>query len=1149
MKQIHWSHKDFFSGLLLVAFLCLSAQNVCGQSAKVNIKGKTMTLQGLISQIEKQTNYLFVLSKDDVNVKRQVTLTTKSRVVSDILDNTLPQVNLGYTFSNNYISLFEKKTVKQPAAAPADNGQYTVRGSVKDSRGEPIVGATVVDEATRRGTVTDLDGNFSIQADANSTLSVSYIGFLPYTMRVKGNANVNISLKEDTESLDEVVVIGYGTQKKKLVTGANLHVTGENIEKLNTVSVFGALQSQSPGVQITQNNGQPGEGYKVNIRGLGTTGNATPLYIIDGIAGGNLDDISPNDIESIDVLKDAASAAIYGARAANGVILVTTKQGRAGRISITYDGYMGWQSPRTNGVRPANATEYMDLINRALEIAGSQPYDFASLIPNEYQKIQSGQWNGTDWLDLSTDKSAPVMNHAINLNGGNDISKFSFGFSSLDQKGTIGKPAQPDYSRYTVRLNSDHALWKKDGRDIIKFGENVTFSYTNKKGLSNGGIYSNNIRMLLNVTPLLPAYNSEGDYFVYQDMVDDDWDFDTDQANPLARIAYTRKDRYTKGYRIQSNAFLEISPIKGLKYRTVGGWQYHHTEFRSYVPVYTLASKTSNSTDDVTQRQGYSTKWSWENTLNYVFHFDEFHFDALLGQSVEKWGYGNSVSAKNSNSIFPNSFKHAYIDNTQSISTTDTEISGAPNTEGSLASFFGRVNFDYNETYMLSAILRADGSSNFARGHRWGWFPSVSAGWVMTNEKFMEKTKSWLDFFKIRASWGQNGNCDIDGFQYLATISFDESAKFYYNDKNTGSTGAYPDIMPNEDVTWETSEQADLGFDARLLHSRLGINFDIYSKKTKDWLVVAPQLLSYGTGAPYINGGNVENKGWELSLNWNDRIGREFTYGATFSISRNKNKVTKLANSEGIIHGEEDLLAQNTTEMNRVQVGYPMGYFWGYKTAGIFQNQKQIDDWIAQGNPVLQSDPQPGDVIFVDTNGDGEITADDKTKIGDPNPHHILGFNLNCQWRGFDLAITGYGALGMQIAQCYRNFSNEPNMNYTNLDVTKYWTGEGSTNKYPRFTDGKHVNMAQISDVYVQDGDYVKISNITVGYDFKRLWPRMPMSRCRLYFTMENIITFTGYNGMDPEVGYGADNSWASGIDLGYYPNPKTYMVGLNIAF
>ena len=1031
-----------------------------------------------------------------------------------------------------------------------------VKGVVLDSNGEPIMGAAVIEVGTQgNGTVTGADGSFTLSVTRGAKIRISYVGYKTVTMTPVAGRTTNITLEEESEMLNDVVVVGYGTQQKKLVTGATTHVTSENIEAVNAVDAFGALQSLASGMNIVMSSGQPGEGYKVTIRGMGTAGSNTPLYVVDGVPGANIEDLSPNDIESIDILKDAASSAIYGARASNGVILVTTKKGKVGRLQVSFDGYIGWQNPNTNDVTPLNAKQYMEINDLAYTIQGVATYDWATLIPKQYAQIMNGTWNGTNWLEETTIDNAPMHNASLTISGGNDQSRFALGFTKYHQTGTLGAPADPKFDRYTVRMNSDYSLIKSKGRDILKIGENITFSATDKRGVSVGGIYGNSIRNLLAMSPLLPAYNDNGELYEYADILADGWDFSAEMANPLAQMKYNNGNGYNKGWRLQTNFFLEFSPIKDLTWRTSAGWLYRHRESRSYTPVYELSAKSSNPNDDISQSQSYSIRWSLENTLNWKKSFGLHNIDALLGQSVEKWGYGNGVNVTNSNSLFPGSFDHAFIANANVVDPAYTSIGGSPESQGSLASFFGRVNYNYNETYLLSLVLRADGSSNFARGKRWGYFPSVSAGWVMTNESFMESTKSWLDFLKIRASWGQNGNCNISNFQYLATIAFDDP--YYFDSKDNPGLGAYPNILPNEDVKWETSEQLDLGFDMRFLNSRLGFSFDWYKKTTKDWLVVAPMLLSYGTGAPYINGGDIENKGYEIQLSWNDKIGKDFKYGITANFSHNKNEVTRLANSEGIIHGGSNAIAQNTAELYRLQVGYPIGYFWGYEMEGIIQNEADLQDYINRNcggdkaNSLQGASLQPGDVKFVDYNGNGKIdTGDaDKTMIGDPNPDYTVGLNITVAYKGFDLGINGYGSFGQQVAKSYRQFSDHPDDNYCTDVYTKYWTGEGSTNEYPRFSDGKTANMSEISRVWIEDADFFKISRISFGYDFKKLYSKLPVQKCRLYVSLNNFICFTGYSGMDPEVGFGNGTSWASGIDCGYYPSSRSFQVGMNVNF
>lgn len=1009
----------------------------------------------------------------------------------------------------------------------------------------PIIGASVVIKGTMTGSVTDIDGKFSVDANTGDVLQVSFIGFKTKEFTVGDQNLYNIVLDEDITDLEEVVVVGYGVQKKKLVTGSTIQVDGESLQKLSTTSVLGALQSQSPGVKITQSSGQPGEGFNVYIRGLGTTGDSSPLYVIDGVAGGSISSLNPSDIESIDVLKDAASAAIYGARAANGVILVTTKQGKAGKIQLSYDGYYGFQ----NAYKMApllNATEYMDIIDEIRFNEGLDGFDWATTIPDIYEDVQNG-WKGTNWLKEIHNADAPTQNHAFNMVGGSEISNFSAGFSYSSQEGIFGSPVEPNYERYTARLNSNHVVLKgKKGFDVIKIGENLNFKYAEKSGIGIGNIYWNDIHNMLNACPLLPVYDNDGEYTATDYLSDSGLSsISTSYSNPIASMVYQRGQNLSKSYALNINTFVEIQPIQSLIIKSSYGYKMSAGDYRSYVPEYDLNATTTNTSDDITQSQSVGHSWTWENTVSYSFKINQHSFTTLVGQSVEQWGMGTSLSVTDDNSIFDD-FDHAYIDNAQGLSEDSggTSISGSPWDDGGITSFFGRVLYNFNETYMASVVMRADGSSNFSSGNRWGYFPSVSAGWVMSNESFLQGTQNWLDFLKFRLSWGQNGNCNIENFQYIATIAFDDSNNYSFgNDKTSQSTGAYPDILPNEDITWETSEQLNVGFDARVMDSRLGIAFDWYNKTTKDWLVEAPILASYGTNAPYINGGDVENKGLEIALTWNDNIG-DFRYGVNLNLAKNKNEVTRIANSEGIIHGSSNVLSQGTDEMYRAEVGKPIGYFWGFKTAGVFQNQEEAN----AAEATLQDDPQAGDLIFVDTNHDGSITDDDKTEIGNPHPDYTLGFAFNIAFKGFDFSVTTNGAFGQQIAKSYRSFADSYQANYT-TDIFGRWHGEGTSNKLPRLTYGSNTNWQEISDIYIEDGDYLKIQNVTVGYDFKTLFKVVPFSQMRLYFTAQNLYTFTNYSGMDPEIGYGYDESWVSGIDLGFYPSPRTFLIGVNLKF
>lgn len=744
-------------------------------------------------------------------------------------------------------------------------------------------------------------------------------------------SDLQITLKEDSQSLDEVVVVGYGVQKKKLVTGATLQVKGENIQKLNTTNPLGALQSQSPGVNIVANSGQPGKSFDINIRGAGTNGSTTPLYIIDGVEG-DINSLSPADIESLDVLKDAASAAIYGSRAANGVVLITTKQGKQGKLQVSYDGYVGFQNVYKMPDL-LNAKEYMAVMDQLNFNTGNQPYTWTNYMSQEqYNRYMSGEDEGTNWLDAIRNKNAITTSHSLNLAGGTERSKFSTGVSYTKQEGTLGKPVASDYQRFTVRMNSEHILWKEGDLDIITFGENLYYNHNESSGISEGNQYGNDISWMLRANPLVPIYNENGDYYMYDDLNKAGWfNYNSYTSNPIAAMVNSsRGNNKSKNYGLTMVGYLKVQPIKGLVYKGQVSYKQNSSSYRGYSPAYKLTSTDQKLTNEVTQNMTTGWDWQIENTLSYTFNIEKHNFDVLVGQSFKKSGFGmGEYLEATANDLLFSDWDRAYISN--SMASQPTSAKGYPTGDNALASFFGRINYNFNEKYMASVILRTDGSSNFARGKRWGTFPSVSAGWVVSNEDFMESTHDWMDFLKIRASWGQNGNCNIDNFQYFSTVAFDHLGQYSFgNNKGTATQGGYASIMPNEDVTWETSEQLDLGLDARFLSGRLSLNFDWYNKKTKDLLIVAPILDSYGTNAPYINGGTVENKGVEIGLGWNDQKG-DWTYGVNLNLAHNKNEVTQINNKDGYILGPDKVLAENTRPVSRMEVGHPIGYFWAYK--------------------------------------------------------------------------------------------------------------------------------------------------------------------------------------------------------------------------
>lgn len=1027
-------------------------------------------------------------------------------------------------------------------AAPASQENLTVSGVVTSAADQlPLIGVSVQVKGTSNGAITDLDGNYTVTVQPGQTLVFSYIGFVTQEVEITNQRTLNIVMNEDSETLEEVVVVGYGVQKKKLVTGATVQVKGETLAKMNTNSPLQAMQGQTPGVNISSTSGQPGESMKVSIRGLGTVGNASPLYLIDGV-GGDISTLNPADIESIDVLKDAASAAIYGAQAANGVVLITTKSGKAGKAQISFDAYYGWQT-QARKADMLNAQEYMMIMDEQAINSGNAPYDWSS-----FESIYDANGNvyDTDWVNSMFQNNAQTQSYTLGITGGSETSTYAMSLGYMSQEGIVGGKDVSNYERYNFRINSEHKLFKDS--DLLKVGEQVSFVYKMNNGISVGNQYNNTLRGAFGTSPLAPIYSDNNIYdSPYNDTTNSDW-YNAD-GNPYGSMM-TNSNNENKDVTFSGNVYAELQPIKNLKFRTVFGAVYTTNEYRSFSPLYQFSIYSFNNTrTSAAQNMSHGLTMTWTNTATYDWTVGEHAFNALLGMEMSRY---SGTYLRGTTGMLRDGFDdwdHAYLDNgTATSADNGLGADGHPNDETRTVSYFARFGWNWKETYMINATVRTDGSSRFARGNRYGVFPSVSAGWTISNEAFMEDTHDWLDFLKLRVSWGQVGNQNIDNYQYTAPITSSNTHYIFGNqvgaDAQSGFWGAYPSRLANEDVTWETSEQTNIGIDARFLRSRLSLTADFYIKTTKDWLVEAPILATAGTGAPYINGGDVKNTGIELALTWNDQIGSDFQYNVGVNGAYNKNKVGDIPTEDGIIHGDINMLYDNTPEFYRASNGHPIGYFWGYQTAGIFQNKQQIEDWRAAGNGILQADVQPGDVIYVDQDHNGVIDDNDKVDLGNGTPDFTYGFNLGFSYKNFDFALNAYGAAGNQIVQSYRNHANS-HSNYTSAILGR-WTGEGTSNRIPRVTE-TNINW-QFSDLYIQDGDYLRISNITIGYDFAKLINLKAISQARLYFQVQNAFTFTKYDGMDPEIGYGTSD-WVSGIDLGYYPRPRTFLVGVNLKF
>lgn len=998
-------------------------------------------------------------------------------------------------------------------------GSGTVSGIVNSaSDGMGVPGATVLVEGTKISTVTDFDGKFTINATTGNVLKISFMGFKTQNVTVGAQKNITVTLQEEASELKEIVVIGYGTQKKKVSTAATSVVSGESLQQVNSIDVTNALQGQTSGVSISSTSGQPGAGMVVNIRGAGTVGNASPLYIVDGVMVDNgIDYLDPSSIERVDVLKDASAAAIYGARAANGVILVTTKKGKEGTMNVALNSYTGFQQVAKR-LDLLNSNEYAVISNEARVNSGLTPL---------YDMNQIANLPNTNWQESLFNDGAIKQNHSLTLTGGSEKTTYATGLSYYGQEGLIGGVAsQSDYQRITFNVNTTTELLK----DRLKIGENFSFANVYSKGIADNGIYDNSIRSFFNAPPLDAVYDANGN-FAHSNV-------SNDIANPLA-VMYYNNFNETKNNRYVGNIFLEANIIENLTFRTSYGVDMSDRNYRAYVPVYDLSTNTKNARSSVTQSANKDIGWIFENTLNYKVSIKDLHnFDVLIGTSAKKTQYDyQSASGKD---VDTDGFGNAYLSNAKDqLSNT---ISGGRN-DYALQSYFGRLLYDFDNKYLFTATIRRDGSSNISPKHRYGYFPSFSAGWNVDRERFWP-TDAVVKSLKLRASWGQNGNDQIEAFSYMSTIStYDKSYHFGTGANEVLTPGASPDALSNLDIKWETSEQTDLGFDMTLF-SNLTLSFDYYDKKTKDWLVQASISEIAGAEAPFINGGDVTNKGFEIGLGYRTSIGEDWKIALNGNFSMNKNEVTRIANSEGVIHGDPNLLFQGIDELNRVEVGQPIGYFYGLKTDGIFQNAAEV----AAGK---QPNAQPGDVRFVDFNGDGKIDQNDKTKIGDPNADFNYGFSIDVNYKAFDFSIYTYGVGGNQNVFGIRDYSRGYN-NYTTAILDR-WTTEGSSNKIPRVTSSTDANgnYTKFSDLYIQDADFFRIKSATIGCDLTKLSDKFNVfSKFRLYVGANNLFTFTKYKGLDPEIGFGNENQkWARGIDVGYYPQPRTYMLGLNVNF
>ncbi len=995
--------------------------------------------------------------------------------------------------------------------------EYDLSGTVNDASGMGLPGVNIVVKGSTKGTSTDFDGNFLLpKVLSGSTLVFSSIGYVTFEYKVTNANKITVTLQEDTKALEEVVVIGYGTQKKREVTGAVSTVSSETLDILKPVKVEQALQGTISGVNVTTQSGSPGAGLDIRIRGIGTNGDNRPTVIIDGYVG-ELGLLNPNDIETITVLKDA-QAAIYGTIGANGVILITTKAGRKNaKTSINYNTYVGFQET-SRKIPLLNATEYALILNESYANNGQNlPF------PNT-----SGLGKGTDWQDEVFSKGVPIINHDLNVTGGSEKVSYAFSGSHIDQQGIVGKD-KSGFLRNTARLSLNADL-----TDKLKVQTNVIYTYFNRKTLNENNLGSV-LFNALNAPPTYSTHDANGE-FTKLPLTG----LGSEIINPLAQIDNTYNDYNFK--QITGTFGLEYELFKGFKLTSRIGFKTANSENRDFAKeVYygeNVADKVfDNPRSRVTQGAVNDNNYTFDMYGVYTKSFNERHnFAFTAGTTVYKeWGNGLFATGFD---VPNNSWEFADIGAT--LGGLDTKYNSSYSYDVRRLSYFGRLQYDYNGKYLFSAMLRRDSSSRFGPENRVAYFPSATAGWILSDEPFIENSKI-LSFLKLRASYGTLGNDLIGNFNYLSLLQGE--ATYIFNGQLVN--GAAIGVVSNPNVKWEEAKKFDVGFDIRLFNDKLEVVTDYFIDTRKDLLVVGVPISGIsgiaapGSGSPTINAGDTRNSGLEFAVNYKNKIGEKFNFNLGYNVTFLKNEVTALNNNTGFIEGGSFGVQPNPV---RMEVGMPMGYFYGYKTDGIFQNQDEVNAHPSQ--IALGAAASPGDIRFVDVNGDGVIDANDRTNIGDPIPDATMGFNIQLNYGNFDFSMFTFASVGNDMIRSYER--TQPDVNRFSY-VLDRWTGEGTSNSVPRVTTGATANNV-FSDYFVEDASYVRIQNIQLGYSIPTQFiEKVGLSKVRLYAAANNLYTFTKYKGFDPGASSGAPIG--GGIDNGFYPVPKTYIFGLNINF
>lgn len=971
--------------------------------------------------------------------------------------------------------------------------QITVQGVVKDQTGETVIGASVMEKGTTNGTITGIDGDFSLNMSPNGTLVVSFVGYKTQEVQVKGQKQLQVVLSEDAEMLDEVVVIGYGTMKKSDLTGAVSSIGNKDIKDSPVSNLGQAIQGKISGVQIVDA-GKPGDNVSIKIRGLGSINNCDPLVVIDGVPTDlGLSSLNMADVERLDVLKDASATAIYGSRGANGVVMITTKRGTEGKGKLAVSANYSFQNA-TNVPSLLNAAQYAELSNDMMVNSGRNP--------NPEWANPSELGAGTDWMDELL-RTGVMQNYTVSYSGGNEKSHYYVSGGFLDQSGIV---KSVNYRRFTFQSNSDAQVLK-----WLKFSNNITFSADTKKS----GSY--NIGDALKALPIYPVKNEDGSW----SGPDGNSEWYGSTRNPIGPTELNKSQ--TDGYNFLANLTAELTFTKWLKFKSTFGYDAKFWFIDNFTPKYNWKPTPTEETSRY-KSDNKSFTYLWDNYFLFDHTFAEKHRVGLMAGMSAQWNTNDYLNAQKNVFMFDNVHE---MDNGEEMYAI-----GGNETEWALLSYMARVNYSYEDRYLLTATIRRDGSSRFGKKHRWGTFPSVSVAWRASQEKWFPKN-DYINDLKVRAGYGVTGSqASVGNYSYLASYN---TSVYPFGISSGNQTALVSSTFANPYIHWEEVAQTNIGFDASLFNSRVMFSFDAYLKETRDMLVKASIPITSGfedTTTTYTNAGKVRNQGIEMSLhtiNLTGELGWETNLTATY----NKNKIKDL-NSDVPYYINQI----NNSYVTMLAKDYPINVFYGYVTDGIFQNQSEVN------THAVQPGAEPGDIRFRDLNNDGVINDSDRTVIGNPNPSWLFSMNNSLSYKGFELSVFLQGIAGNKIynANNIDNTGMAAAYNQT-TDVLKRWQGEGTSNSMPRAVFGDPNQNTRVSDRFVENGSYLRLKNITLSYTFPKQWlQKAQIENARLSLSCENVATITGYSGFDPEVGI-------NGIDQNRYPISRTFSLGLNFNF